>query len=380
MFEQFETLPLDPIFQLQAEFLKDKNPKKVNLGIGLYTDEDGKPVVLNTVKKAFLEVDTNDFNYQPISGNRTFLQLTAQLLFQNQAEIFARQATCGGTQAIRLFADLVLKEAKENNYSPTLLIGIPTWENHFALFKDFKISKFNHLNNQVRACFNSYKDVLETASDHSVLLLHGGGTHNPTGQNLSLEDISSFSDIVNQKKIKVLVDSAYFGFGDTFENESKWLVHLANQFENFAVAFSYSKNASLYEHRTGALFIKTENLQAVETQLQQLMRESISMAPGLGQEIMTNILHNYSSEWQAEVDQVRTKLGQRRRLLASSLPANFSHVADSSGMFTLAPFSPKQIENIQQKFAIYFPLNGRVNLAGINQSNLDYIVEAFQKV
>lgn len=380
MFEQFSLLPLDPIFQLQADYLKDTNPNKVNLGIGLYADENGNPVVLNTVKKAFSEVDTNDFNYQPISGNPTFLDLTAKLLFQSQSSAFAKQATCGGTQALRLFADLTHKEATEQGYSPTLLVGIPTWGNHLALFKDFQQLKFNHLNNQNRACLDSHKNALEAAPDHSVLLLHGGRTHNPTGQNLSLSQLDQLADIINQKKIKVLIDSAYFGFGDTLDNESKWLIQLANQFQNFAVAFSYSKNASLYEHRTGALFIKTENQQAVESQMQQLMRESVSMAPGLGQEIMLNILQNYLSDWQAEVDQVRVKLDQRRQLLAGKLPANFSHIASSAGMFALAPFTPDQIQKIQQNAAIYFPANGRINLAGINHSNLDYIVDSFSIV
>jgi aspartate/tyrosine/aromatic aminotransferase len=380
MFQNFPTLPLDPIFQLQADYLNDPNPNKVNLGIGLYANEQGNPVVLNTVKKAFSEVDTTDFNYQPISGNRTYLNLTAKLILPNtKTEKLAMQATCGGTQALRLFADMVKKEAKEQDYTPTLLIGTPTWGNHLAIFNDFNTIKFNHLNPQNLACFDSHKNALETAPDNSVLLLHSGKTHNPTGQNLSLSELISLADIINQKKIKVLIDSAYFGFGDTIEKESEWLSTLSFKFNNFAVAFSYSKNASLYEHRTGALFIKTENKSAVESNLQQLMRESVSMAPGLGQEIMINILQNYLLEWLSEVDEIRAQLNQKRKLLADNLPSNFSHISESAGMFALAPFSPEQIKTIQQEDAIYFPSNGRLNLAGINQSNLDYIIDSFKK-
>jgi aspartate/tyrosine/aromatic aminotransferase len=378
MFQDFPLLPLDPIFQLQADFLADQNPNKVNLGIGLYADEKGNPVVLDSVKKAFNQVDTSNFNYQPISGNPSFLKQSANFIF-NDANIneLALQATCGGTQALRMFADLAEKEFLQNSEQPALLVATPTWSNHLAIFKNFKTTTFNHLNSAGLACLESYQNALEAAPHNAVLLLHGGKTHNPSGQNLSLSQFLFLSDLINSKNIKVLIDSAYFGFGDDFEAESSFLTTLKNAYNNFAVAFSFSKNASLYEHRTGVLLVKTSNKKSVESQLQQLARESVSMAPGLGQDIMANILENYFQEWQSEVKEIRNTLNQNRKILADRLPPNFAHLAKTAGMFGLLPFTPDQNQSIRNDFAVYFPNNGRINIAGINPSNLDYIIKAF---
>lgn len=378
MFNSFAQLPLDPIFQLQADFIADPTQSKVNLGIGLYADEQGNPVVLETVKKAYLKVDTSDFNYQPIGGNLEYLKNTARLLFQYpDFNNIAMQATCGGTQAIRMFADLVLVDAKANNFNPVLLVGLPTWGNHLAICKNFEIQTFNHLGPDNKASLKNHQDALAASPNKALLLLHGGRTHNPSGQNLSQSELLSLAKLVNQKEIFVLIDAAYFGFGDDFKTDSKNLTELFAVFDNVAVAFSYSKNASLYEHRTGALFVKTNNKLAVESQLQQLARESVSMAPGIGQEIMNNVFANSFVEWEQEVTSIRQTLTNRRQLLVESLPSRFAYLAESAGMFGLLPFSPDQILELRQKYSIYFPNNGRINIAGINTQNLNYLVQAF---
>lgn len=381
MFELLPQIPLDPIFKLQADFLATDNPNKVNLGIGLYSDESGKPVVLDVVKKAFSQVDVNNFDYQPIGGNRQFLIETANLIFDYpNLDMLAMQATCGGTQALRMFADIVINDMLPTAAEmPTLLVGMPTWGNHLAIFKNFKITKFNHLNDQGLADYSSYLFAIETAPDHSVLLIHGGKTHNPSGQNLSLQEFLDLAPIANKKQIKLFVDSAYFGFGDTFENDSMVLKQLLAAYDNFALGFSYSKNASLYEHRTGALFIKTTSVDSVQSQLQQIARESISMAPGLGQEVMLNILTNYKSDWQKEVDAIRETLEARKQLLVNNLPSKFSYLLEAKGMFGLLPFTETEIQEIRQNHAVFFPLNGRINFAGINTSNSAYLVEVFSR-
>ncbi len=377
MFQNFNQIPLDPIFQLLAEYNADKNPHKVNLGIGLYADDQGSPFVLNIIRTAFAQVDTNNFDYQPIGGNKNYLEATAKLIFNNPdpAQI-AMQATCGGTQALRIFADLVEQEAKQEGYAPSLLIGMPTWSNHLAIYKNFEIQKFQHLNDNGYASLENLKAILENAPQKSVLLLHGGKTHNPTGQNLTPKQLKSVTQQINEKQIKVLMDSAYFGFGDTFKNEQKYLTELFSQIDNFAVAFSYSKNASLYEHRTGALFVKTTNKQSVESQLQQVARESVSMAPGLGQEIMLNILTNHLSGWEQEVTQVKETINDRKLSLLNMLPSQFDYLKSCSGMFGILPFTPEQIQ-LLRKHSIYLPNNARINFAGINPSNLDYLIEKF---
>jgi aspartate/tyrosine/aromatic aminotransferase len=381
MFPTFQQIPLDPIFQLLAEYKADKNPHKVNLGIGLYADDQGSPVVLDVIKKAFHQVDDSNFDYQPIGGNRDFLESTANLIFKNpNFDKLAMQATCGGTQSIRMMADLVGIEANSEGYSPTLIIGLPTWSNHLAIFKNFAIQKYEHLQEDGFASLENLKLAIELSPNKSVLLLHGGRTHNPSGQNLIIDQLSEIADLINQKEIKVFFDSAYFGFGDSFENDQEFLTRTHQLFNNFAVGFSYSKNASLYEHRTGALFIKTSNNQAVESQLQQNAREVISMAPGLGQEVMLNVLTNHLQEWQQEIDQIRQTLETRKQLLIKNLSLDFAYLGSSSGMFGLLPFSTEQLETLKTEHSIYLPKNGRINFAGVNPTNLDYLIEKFSQV
>jgi aspartate/tyrosine/aromatic aminotransferase len=287
------------------------------------------------------------------------------------------QATCGGTQAVSMLAGLAEIEAIQAGYSPTLLVGIPTWSNHLSIFQKFEIKKFNHLNSTGYADLNSYKQALTDAPKKATLLIHGGKTHNPSGQNLSLQDFLELAEIINKKEIKVLIDSAYFGFGDTFENDADFLTQLFSAYDNVAIAQSYSKNASLYEHRAGALFVKTNNKLAVESQLQTLARISISMAPGLGQEIMIDILTTQFAEWEKEVTNIRETLISRRELLISKLPEKYQFLLDSKGMFGLFPLSPEEIQTLKSKYSIYIPGNGRVNFAGVNSSNVDYLINAF---
>jgi aspartate aminotransferase len=381
MFQAFPKIPLDPIFKLQADYLADPNPNKISLGIGLYADEHGNPVVLDVVKKAFSEVDTNNFDYQPIGGNKSYLAETAKLVLSSpELDSIALQATCGGTQAIRMFADLALKEAQESGYAPVMLVATPTWGNHLALFKDFEIHKFNHLSPDGLASFANYQSAIELAPQNAVLLLHGGQTHNPSGQNLSLSEFQSLAELINSKNIKVLIDSAYFGFGDPFGSEQNFLSALFESFDQVAIAFSYSKNASLYEHRTGALIVKTNNKPAVESQLQQLARESISMAPGLGQELMLNVLTNYKSEWENQVSEVRQALEFRKSILVEGLSSKFDHLKMAKGMFGILPFTPEQIDQIKSVHSVYFPSNGRINFAGVNPTNAKTLISIFNSI
>jgi aspartate/tyrosine/aromatic aminotransferase len=289
------------------------------------------------------------------------------------------QSTCGGTQALRIFADLALQEATTQQYTPTVLVAAPTWGNHLLIFKQFQQIKFNHLDESGFASYQNYLDTITSAPDNAVLLMHGGATHNPSGQNLSSQEIVALADIVNAKNIKVLIDSAYFGFGASLEDEAVLLSTLMNSFNNCAIAFSYSKNGSLYEHRTGALFIKTENKAALESQLQQMARESVSMAPGLGQDIMFDVLSNHFAEWELEVDTIREALAYKRDSLVDALGSKYEYLKGTRGMFGLLPFTPDIINELKQTYSVYMSSNGRINFAGINPTNFEYLVSAIKK-
>jgi len=371
MLENLELLPADPLFRLLGEYKADARTKKVNLGIGLYSDDQGQPFVFPTIKEAFKEVDTNDFNYQPIGGNREYLQLTGKLLLGDlfDESQLAMQATSGGTQACRLFADLICVEQKGRE----LLVGMPTWGNHLAIFGELTIRKFEHK-------AEGYKKVLEEAPEGSVLLLHGAKTHNPTGLNLTLEELQNLIAIIKDRDHFVFVDMAYLGMGEGMEQDREYVKLLFRELDNVACAVSYSKNASLYEHRTGALCVKTKQPKAVESQLQRIIRTSISMAPGIGQEIMINVLKNKKTAWLAGLETVRQTIEARKMALVEMLPAEFDYLKNCRGMFGLMPFTEAQIERLKAEFAIFMPSNGRINFGGIEVADIDYLVESMNTV
>jgi len=378
MFENLDLLPLDPTFKLFNQFKADPTPRKVNLGIGLYFDSEGRPFVLPSVKKAFMEVDTSDFNYQPIGGNREFLERSAEFFFGTECgkEMLAMQATCGGTQAARCAADLMVNALEV----PTIQIGMPAWVNYYALFGKLKISSFEHCDSEGKVNHQAHLKAAKEAPEGSAFLIQGGLAHNPTGVNLSLEQLESLIEIVNEKKLLLFMDMAYFGLGEGINQDREWLRTCFDQAENFAVGVSYSKNASLYEQRCGALFVKSKNAKAVESQMQKTIRETISVPPGLGQEIMLNILTNDRQKWELEVDEMRQDIDGRRAKLTSMLPEKFAGVADTRGMFGLLPLTEEQVRRLRAEFAIYLLDNGRINFAGVREKDLDYLAEGIRSV
>lgn len=382
MYTSLPQLPLDPIFKIFGEYLADKNPKKVNLGIGLYADDQGKPYVFPSVQKAFGKIDHSNFDYPPIGGNKKFLEETFALIFEKSVptELVAKQATCGGTQAIRLFADLFASGIAEQ---PSLLYGSPTWGNHLAICKDYNQISFEHrVEDHTAASIANYLSAISTAPANTVLLLHGGLTHNPTGLNIVESDLDQLINAANAKNITVLVDSAYLGFGDEIKSEIAYLQKLLSGLNNVAIAISFSKNASLYEHRTGILYVKAPDptsATAIESQLQQLSRESISMAPGIGQELMTLVYEHHLQEWLSELNGLRLKLDQKRNNLITAVPSLY-YLAACRGMFGILQFSPEQIQKLKTEYSIYLSGNGRVNIAGINQNNLDYLADCLKRI
>jgi len=375
MLESLKQIPLDPLFKLLYEYLDDKNPRKINLGIGLYYDKNGNPFVFPSVKKAFSEIDKDNFNYQAIGGNKEFLNLTADFVFNSEinTDNLAMQASCGGTQACRLFSDLIFKDQG----STELLIGTPSWGNHFAVFKSLNPVKFKHLDADGNVNFEAYKNAVNSAKIKPVLLLQGGQTHNPTGKSLSIKQLEELVPLINEKEIRVFMDSAYLGLGEGILEDKKYIQFSYNQIDNFAFAVSFSKNASLYEHRTGALFIKTNKKETIESQMQQLARESISMSPGIGQEIMINIFKNHKENWLNELEEARKNINNRRKTLLEKLGPKFDYLQESKGMFGLLQFSVEKIRKIKEEFSIYLPENGRINFAGIKPKDIDYIAESF---
>lgn len=377
MFQDLPIIPLDEIFRLFAEFQKDTRQNKVNLGIGLCFDEQLQLFQQNTTKTVFSQCNTSDFSYAPIGGFPEYLKLTAELLLKNYVpNERALQASTGGSHALRLIADLIIRDGTYKK----LLIGTPWWNNHLALFKQFEIVTFEHLDRiQYRASLQNYITAIEQ-NPNAVLLLHGGNAHNPTGVNLTKEELLQLIPYIQKHNIYCIVDFAYFGIWESPEEAREWLSVINDNLNEFAITFSNSKNAGLYEMRTGALLVKTDHKDIVESQLRQLCRESVSTSPGIGQEMIINLLTNHKEEWFNELETMRMRIEKVKQLMLPKLSSEYTKLQACTGLFWLLPLSPEQILRLKEEFWIYILSNGRINFTGITEENVDYIVNSLKLV
>ncbi len=377
MLKKLLELPKDPIFLTQKKYLEDPNPKKINLGIGFYYDAQGNDFVFPSIQKSFQEIDTSNFYYCPIGGNKKFLDLTGNMLFDYlyKPHQVAVQQVCGGTHGVAVVAEILRLAGYDK-----LLIGDPTWGNHYKIFHGFDFVKINHLKEDFTPDFLSYKKAIREAEEGSVLLLHGGLTHNPTGFNLSLDEQISITSLINEKKIFTLIDFAYLGFGEGLQSDKCFAKYLFNTIDNVGIVLSFSKNASLYKQRTGAVFIKTKNKAEVESNMQAYIRRTISNPPGIGAEIMIKVYEKYFGEWITELENAREDIEQRRKMLADKLPDNFKFIKKGKGLFGLLGLSREQVERIEKEFSIYMPPNSRINFGGVKIDEIDRIAEAIREV
>ncbi len=373
-------VPLDPIFALDNKYKLDPRDEKFYLAIGLYFDPKGNPVVFDSIQKSAKNYQTENYNYFSMMGYPDFLKsVGSELLGKNfKKEKTILQQTCGGTHACSLFSKLLSLESKDS----TIYIGTPTWGNHFELFPQHKIEKFDHLEGNF-ASVQNHLDVIKKLKPQDVLLLHGGKTHNPTGQNLDFEQLNKLIPEIQKSGATVYIDFAYWGFGDGWEADAKYIQHLWDNLENIAVGVSFSKNASLYRHRTGCLVIKSKDkteTSLVESNLQGLIRSTISNTPSFGAEVLQEIFSDPEKlkTWKQELENARKDIDNRKNQLLKLLPkTHFQHWENSRGMFGLAPFSPEKVQELQDKYGIYMPSNGRINFAGLKTEQIPRLAEIF---
>ncbi len=375
MFSQLSLLPPDALFLLNDEFLASTHPQKINGGIGVYMAPDGSPFVFSALQKAVSQVPLLP-KYLSMTGDQEFCALAMETLFgKTLPKNIVLQQSCGGTHACSLFAELIKREIQ----NPTLLIATPTWQNHFNVFHGFQTITFPHIV-EGEVNLQGYLDAIANAPSKSVLLLHGGLTHNPTGKNLSLPDLKTVLDATREKQIFVFVDFAYFGFGEGWKEDQKYLRLYLEELEECAIAISFSKNVALYQHRTGILAVKTKEIQKVSSNLENLVRENISNPPAFGSHALTLIIKKYLSEWKEELESVRKDLEYRREIFANTLPLKYQFLKDDKGMFSLLPLNSEQIHTLKNEWGIFLPQSGRVNIGGISVSQISYFAQAVQHV
>ena len=386
MFESLQKLQIDPIFALMQQYERDENPQKVNVGIGIYRDIKGKPFVFDCIKKAIGCVRNNNFEYESMGGNQQFLAHTAKLFLGEDfdSEKLSLQQACGGTHACRLFADLYLRNNILGSVKnkPKILLSTPSWGNHFGIFKDFEVVKFSHLDENKAFNFSEYLAQVQ-AHPNSVLLLHGGRTHNPTGENFTLSQLEILAEKCNENQVFVFVDFSYLGLGKSILEDRKYLQILYKKCVQMAFGVSFSKNASLYKQRLGALFIKTNGVnekEILESNQQNLIRESLSNLPIYPAEVMNIVFENFYEDWVSELGLVCADIALRRKRLLGPLPARFSYLKNGQGMFGLLGLSQAQVLELREVYSIYMMADSRINFAGVREQDFDYLVHNIKKV
>lgn len=389
-FQDVPVLPDDPIFSLPLLFADDPSPNKVNLGIGVYQNEEGKPFVLNSVRKAEALVIEKHLgkNYLPIDGDADYIKETLNLIFGadspllKEKRIFGVQ-TVGGAGALRLGAEFL-----KTLVSKKIFISNPSWINHQNIFKrsGLEIDSYPYFNYATHTLdFPSLCRSIQSMPAGSLILLQGCG-HNPTGVDPTLDQWRELSKLIKAQKILPFFDLAYQGFGKGLDEDAQGIRIFAEDGHEMAVAYSYSKNMGLYGERVGALALVSHTPDAslrVASQLRQMIRGVYSTPPLHGGRLAAAVLKSSElrQEWLLELKEMRERLNLRRKQLADSLRKGSDHEAfknldQQKGMFSYCGISPEQVQHLIKKHAIYLPADGRINVAGLNLKNMDYVSQA----
>lgn len=395
MFESIAAAPPDPILGLTEAFLKDPNPDKVNLAVGVYQDDAGQTPILESVLRAERHVASREKSktYLGIAGLPGYAQATQKLLAGDDHEAIhaGRLATCqtpGGTGALRVSADFIAQQYPH----ATVWLSRPTWPNHEGVFAAAGLScrQYAYLAPGNRELdFAGMMRDLEQASPLDVVVLHAC-CHNPSGIDLSPEQWRAVAQLAREKSLLPVVDFAYQGFGDGIDEDALAVRILLDEGLEFLVCNSYSKNFGLYAERVGAVTAvcgDAKSAAAVLSQLKAAARSNYSNPPKFGAAIVDAILHSAELRpmWVAEVTGMRTRIHAMRKLFVAKMkeraPArDFGFLLDQRGMFSFSGLTPLQVDELKSKHGIYIVGSGRINVAAILPSNVVRLCDAVASV
>lgn len=384
MLNQLPLLAGDPLWELLSLFNQDGREEKIDLVVGVYRDETGTTPVMPVVQEAEIELArlAQSKCYRELSGNLKFNDQVAKFLLGESHDL-ARQCTIqtvGGTGALRLLADFIARLSPGSvvwNTSPGYINHNPIMESAGLAVKPFRWQqKEGELD--IQACLAD----LEDAGEGDILLLHGC-CHNPTGIDPTFEQWQQFADLCKQKGIVPLIDMAYQGFSGTPDEDAAGLRLFVDQLDLVLVAASCSKNMGLYCERTGAAMVVApdpEQLDSIRTLLETITRANYSMPPEHGAAIANRVFDN-PELWLAGLSEYRERIKSTRRELGSLLndfdaPPELQVVSKQNGMFSMLPLSKEQMSLLREKYAIYGVPNGRINIAGLKQSQIKTLAEA----
>jgi aspartate aminotransferase len=395
MFEAISSLPADPILGLMAAFRADTNAHKIDLGVGVYKNELGQTPVMRAVKQAETRLLANQQTktYVAPAGQDSFNHLIAGLIFGDalRDQLGGRRVTfqtpggCGGLRLGAEFLEKVKPGAK-------ILVSDPTWANHIPLLGEagLQISKYPYYDYQNHAIrFDAMMDSLATAGQGDLVLLHGC-CHNPCGADLDEQQWQAIAALAHKNGFTPFVDLAYQGLGDGIVEDTYGVRLLAETLPELVVVSSCSKNFGLYRERTGSLTVISGNAasaKAAGSQIASIARSIYSMPPDHGAAVVIEILGDstLNADWETELTEVRNRINGLRTELVNALAAkgidrDFSFIQREKGMFSFLGLSVDQVHSLINNYSIYLVDSSRINIAGINHSNLDYLADSIKQV
>lgn len=391
-FSELPLLPNDPILGIPAIFVADPKPLKVNLSVGTYRSTEGTPVILNCVQSAEAQLIQKHLNkdYLPIEGNPEMLQPMTPLVFGQDltGRMVAVQAL-GGTGALRIAAELLSRQI-----SKTIFIPQPSWHNHRTIFEQAGLSVCSYPYFQTEKFaldFEGMSEAIRNMPQRSIILLHAS-CHNPTGIDPSQDQWAALSQLIKERQLIVLFDLAYQGFGFGLDKDAYAVRLFAQQGHEMFTAYSFSKNMGLYGERVGILFFQgasDEINEKVKSHLKVLIRGTYSNPPLHGSRIVATILKNPTllAEWKVELATMLERVTEMRKAFIAALMVRSSHsdvritsLHQQKGIFAFLALNPQQVQQLQDSKGIYMPSNGRLNLAGLNAQNIDYVADAIVSV
>jgi aspartate aminotransferase len=392
-FHSIVRVPGDPILGLMDAYRADRNPAKLDLGVGVYKDAQGLTPIPRAVKLAeqrLVESETSK-SYIGGHGDPLFGNLLSQLVLGADSPLLAERAgttqTPGGTGALRLCADFIANCLPGRG----IWLSDPTWPIHESIFAaaGLRVGHYPYVGADNQLNVEAMIAALAHVPKGDVVLLHAC-CHNPTGFDLTPRDWKRVLEVVKARELLPLIDFAYQGFGDGLEQDAFAVRLFASELPELLITSSCSKNFGLYRERTGALIVCAETatkLQDVRSQLAFIARNLWSTPPAHGAAVVASILADTElhSLWVSELDAMRQRVASLRAGLVEALQPyglneRFAHIAAQRGMFSYTGLSPTQVQRLRDEFSVYMVGSGRANMAGLDAERLDQLASAISRV
>ena len=394
-FSDVSLAPADPILGLTEAFVADKNPNKINLGVGVYQDGKGKVPVLSVVREAerrWYEREDSKA-YLPIDGLPAYRQEVQALLFGRDCSLLqsGRVVTAqalGGTGALKLGADFLKRFLPRSE----LYISQPSWENHRALFEaaGFSVKEYPYYSAKTHGLdFAAMRAGLESLPAQSIVLLHAC-CHNPTGADPTPAQWKEIVSICKTRGLVPFIDFAYQGFGEGISEDAVAVRAFTDADMSFLVASSFSKSFSLYRERVGAVCFVTsdaEEAKRVTSQLKRVVRTNYSNPSSHGGQVVALVLADpeLRVRWEGELAEMRERIQSMRslfvqRLAARGIKRDFSFIAHQKGMFSYSGLELDAVRRLRSDFGVYIVDSGRICVAAMNENNIERITDAIAQV